>query len=215
MKIKNYGSRHRGSSIAQIMRIRNVFATFAVLAVIGCSCGAPKGDGKGDAAGESLAATVSNGVEVVCCSEDAINAPAYDPDGEWGSPFALNDGLANTMDGSPIVDAGAYSGDENGNYPGDKTKVYAVSLVNQSPDTVTVRSLHLPDSTFRVIWTGIKTYRPGVLSLFKLICDSAVTADDYRFVLTYEGDKYPPQVFHINLRPDILKLIEELDAKNQ
>lgn len=197
------------------MRKLNLCAVFTALIMIAMSCGRTKSSEANDTGDGSAPSAVSNGVEIEYSSVDAINAPAYDPNAEWGSPLALNDPLGSTMDGCPIVDDGAYSANADGIYPGDETKVYDIFLVNQSQDTITIKTLHLPDASFTVKWNGLQTYRPGVLSMFKLLCDSAVSVDDYRFVVTYEGDKYPPQVFHVNLRPDMWKMKEERESRNK
>lgn len=175
-----------------------------VLTAATASCGSSASSDNNEAAADTLA-TASNGVEIEYSSAEALNAPTYHPDAEWGSPLALQDGLTHTLDGFPCVELGAYS-------DGDKM-IYDVLLINQSTDTVTIQSIKLPDSSMEVNWNGSKTYKPGLMSIFKLVCDSAITRDDYRFILTYKGDKYPPQTFHINLRPDVLKLIAEREAQ--
>ena len=189
------------------MKKLNLNAVFTAFAMIFVSCGETKISEVNDAGYNSVSESQSNGVKVEYFSDDAINTPKYAPDNKWGSPLALGDGMTHSMAGFPIVDIGAY--------PDGYKMVYDILLVNQSTDTVTVSSVKVPGSYMRIDWHGAKTYYPGMLSGFKLVCDSGVTFDDYRFVLTYEGNKYPSQVFHVNLRPDILTMIAERDANNQ
>ncbi len=189
------------------MKNINIYAAFTVLTIMCSSCNGAKSDKAADVGGGLATSAVSNGVEIEYSSANAINAPEYDPDSDWGMPLALADGLNHSMDGFPIVDSGAY--------PDGGKIVYSIFLVNQGQDTVTISSIKLPDSSMTIDWTGVKTYRPGMLSIFKLVCDRGVMQDDYRFILTYEGDKYSPQVFHVNLRPDISEMIAEREAKNQ
>lgn len=189
------------------MKRLNLCAAITALIMITMSCGGTRSSEANDTGDDSATSAVSNGVEIVYSSADAINAPSYDPDAEWGSPLALGSQLSGSMAGFPIVESGAY--------PDGDRMVYGILLVNHSPDTVTVSSIKLPDSSMTVDWHGSKTYRPGVMSIFKLVCDSVIWHDDYRFILTYEGDKYPAQVFHVNLRPDLFKMMEELKSRNK
>lgn len=175
-----------------------------VLTAVTTSCAGSKSSDNNEAAADTLA-TTSNGVEIEYSSAEALNAPAYDPDAELGSPLALQDGLTQSWTAFPIVDVGAY--------PEGGKMVYDILIFNQSPDTVAVRSIKLPDNTMECFMEGLRVYKPGLLNKLQLKSDSAITMDDYRFILTYEGDKYPPQTFHINLRPDIHKLIAERDAQ--
>lgn len=173
-----------------------------VLTAATASCGSSASSDNNEAAADTLA-TASNGVEIEYSSSEALNAPAYDPDAELGSPLALEDVFSPYSNQVTISDVGAYS------LEGDNKMKYDVWLNNQSPDTITIKSIKLPDSTFELYWRGEKTYKPGLMSTFQLRADSAVAIDDYRFIITYEGDKYAPQVFHINLHPDLDKLVVE------
>lgn len=135
---------------------------------------------------------LDNGVKVVYSSP-------MDADTSGEGPLALLDPLAHDFNPVDIATIGAQSDGENG-------KKYQVSLIGQGSEEVTIESIILPDERFEVDWSGITKYKPGVLSTFTLKSKKAVKLDDYRFILTYKGDKYPPQTFHINLHPDINKL---------
>lgn len=182
--------------------MKHLKLTLLAIGIVITACGGTKSEEKEEAQSN----VVSNGVAVEYASADALNAPAYDPEAEWGTPFALADGLTHSMNGFPHVELGAYP--EGGKF------VYQVLMVNQSTDTVAVQSIKLPDGYMTVDWSGSREYRPGILSGFKLVCDSAVMRDDYRFIITYKDNKYPPQTFHLDLRPDAYKLLEERESNN-
>lgn len=186
--------------------IKLLLSTIVALSIVSCG-----GVNETETADSSEAATeispvrIPAGLKVEYSSIDALNASAYDSTAEWGSPLALGDGLANSMNGFPIVDVGAY--------PDNGKMIYDILIVNQSSDTVTIETIKLPGNSMEVNWEGRLTYKPGLLGKIQLRSDSAINSDDFRFILTYKDNKYPPQTFHINLRPDIHKLIAEREAQ--
>lgn len=149
--------------------------------------------------GQDKETIMDNGVKVVYSSPMAANTPKYDKSEKVDGPLALLDPLAHNFNPVDIATIGAQS-------DGDKGKKYQVSLIGQGSEEVTIESIILPDARFKVDWNGIAKYKPGVLSTFTLKSEKAIELDDYRFILTYKGGKYPPQTFHINLHPDINKL---------
>lgn len=75
------------------MKRINIYNAFAALAMICVSCGGAKSSEANDVGENTAAPSVSNGVEVVYSSSDAINAPAYEPEAEWGSPILIHNKL--------------------------------------------------------------------------------------------------------------------------
>lgn len=151
-----------------------------------------------DVSGQGNETILDNGVKVVYASPMAANTPGY-------GPMALLDPLAHSFNPVDIATIGGEPNGENG-------KLYRIALFNNSKDTVAIESVLLPDSRFEVVKCTIKRYLPHLTSDLVLKSNKAVKLDDYRFVLTYKGGKYPPQAFHINLHPDIIRLMEERDG---
>lgn len=158
-----------------------------------------------DVSSQGRETILDNGVKVVYSSPMAANTPKYDQSEIADGPLALLDPLARNFNPVDIATIGAQS-------DGDKGKKYQISLIGQGSEEVTIESIILPDARFKVDWNGIAKYKPGVLSTFTLKSEKAIELDDYRFILTYKGDKYPPQTFHISLHPDIYRLMEERDT---
>ena len=151
-----------------------------------------------DVSGQGNEKILDNGVKVAYSSPMAANTPG---DG----PMALLDPLAHSFNPVDIATIGGEPNGKNG-------KLYRIALFNNSKDTVAIESVLLPDSRFEVVKCTIKKYLPHLTSDLVLKSNKAVKLDDYRFVLTYKGGKYPPQTFHINLHPDIIRLMEERDG---
>ena len=198
------------------------FGYFNLSEVLGDSASTKAGlSGKEEAADDtekeqSTPATVtvssSKGVEIIYSSDEAAKAPKYDSSKKNDGPFSLIDPLiSSSMAAVGITDIGGWKFSED-----DDMKRYSVSIKNLSSDTVAIESIKLPDARFEVEWNGVVKYIPGLLSGFNLKTKEDVRLDDYRFILTYKGGKYPPQTFHINLHPDINKLrADRINGANQ
>lgn len=132
-----------------------------------------------DVSGQGNEKILDNGVKVVYASPMAANTPG---DG----PMALLDPLAHSFNPVDIATIGGEPNGENG-------KLYRIALFNNSTDTVAIESVLLPDSRFEVVKCTIKKYLPHLTSDLVLKSNKAVKLDDYRFILTYKGGKYPPQ----------------------
>lgn len=79
-------------------------------------------------------------------------------------------------------------------------KVYSLTLTSTAEDTVLIDSVELPDESFDA-QLYISKFFPGLLTSLNLLSDSAVTRENYRFVITYKNPEYSPQVFTVNLYP--------------
>ena len=64
-----------------------------------------------------------------------------------------------------------------------------------------IDSFEFPDTSFKVR-AGLPFYGDRYLSWVKLESDRPVNIKDYRFIINYKDNKYPPQTIHVNLYPD-------------
>ena len=160
-----------------------------------------------DTGDQKESTTTQKGIQIVYSSQEAIKAHKYTGSTEKKVPLTLIDPYNHSVTPVSMADIGASP------MPDGKGVYYMVNLLNQSQDTVSIESLRLPDARFSAQWTGLVKYIPTLFSGFILKADKGVKLDDYRFVITYKDNKYPPQTFHINLHPDEKKLIE--DGENQ
>lgn len=78
---------------------------------------------------------------------------------------------------------------------------YQEALFNASKDEVVIDSFEFPDTGFKVR-VGLPFYGDRYLSWVKLESDRPVNIKDYRFIINYKDNKYPPQTIHVNLYPD-------------
>ncbi len=143
---------------------------------------------------------MSDSVEIIYSSPEAAEASPYNEAEAYNHPLSLIETTNVYVTPVNIDDVGATA--SNGRIE------YSVTIINMTADTLEVESLKLPDSRFKAEWTGTKRYIPNLFTGFRLLTDSAISQHDYRFIITYKGDKYTPQVFHINLHPDVNKLKE-------
>lgn len=135
-----------------------------------------------------------NGYEysLIYDSENARNAPAF-KNGEIGSPLAVQDARKQYFKAVDTEDI--WGGYENG------VLTYSVALLNTSNDTIVIDSFEFPDTRFKAR-VGSPFYGKGYLSWVKLEPDSMVDIKDYRFIINYKNNKYPPQTIHVNFYPD-------------
>lgn len=144
-------------------------------------------------------------VEVIYSSKKSASAPAYDPQQKYDYPLSLIETTNPNVTPVSIDDVGAYK-------VGDITE-YRITLLNMTKDTVEIASVELPDDYFDACWDGMHRMIPGLYTGLKMRCDSAITVNDYRLIINYKNNRYPAQVFHVNLHPDVLKLKEEKAAR--
>ena len=139
-----------------------------------------------------------NEVVIEYDSPEAKNAPDYDPSVINFGPLSLIETL------NPYVTP-VNMDDVGGDKIGDKIR-YVVSVQNIVTDTIKIVKIQLPSSYFTAEWPGRTEYMPGLIGGLDLYADSAIEVKDFKFILTYEGDRYKPQVFHVNLHPNVWEL---------
>lgn len=92
---------------------------------------------------------------------------------------------------------------------GDKW-MYVLMWRNPSKeDTVFIKSVEFQDDCFDIQWNARDHYIPELSSGCWLWTDSVVAKKDYKIIITYQDQKYPPQVFHVNFYPDMASYNEE------
>lgn len=135
-----------------------------------------------------------NGYEysLIYDSENARNAPAF-KDGKMGVPLSVQDSRKRTLVAIDTDDISCSI--ENG------VLTYCLCLLNTTDDQVEIESIEFPDTRFKAR-VGCPVYSSGLLSWIKLETDSPVNIKDYRVIINYKGDKYPPETVHVNLHPD-------------
>lgn len=156
------------------------------------SCGSDSKSQKNDAGTE---ADSRDTVNIIYSSHEAASLPPYDSDKSYDCPLSLIETLNTTVTPVNIDDVGAYQS-------GGRME-YGITLINMTADTIHIESLKLPDDRFEARWNGPSRYIPRLYTGFRLTADSAESIKDYRFIITYKGNRYPQQAFHINLHPDV------------
>lgn len=138
-------------------------------------------------------------VKIVYDSPEADSAPKYAEGDKQEGPLGLLDlDYPNKTVTEGTCDVGAWKL--------DGTPQLTIWFTNPTEDTVRVAALHLPDHRFEAVWEGMPEYCPGLSCGFKLTADSVEYIEDYRIVLEYLDNQYPPQIFHLNIHPDLIKL---------
>ena len=87
-------------------------------------------------------------------------------------------------------------------------KDYCISIWNGTDDYLGIESIEVPDSRFEV--SVRKTwYKSSAWTFIDMVCDTVYSEPDYRIIVNFKDDMYPPQALHINLHPDINRLRAE------
>ncbi len=127
-------------------------------------------------------------VKPVYSSAVAIAAPDYSHAEPFNGPFGLVDyrtDMENHIDLYPYREAGGI--------------FYLPHFSNLSDDTVHVKEMHFEDNRLDAYWRGNGIIDPDIFACGPwLRVDSVFDKDNYKMVLVYENDQYPPQTFYIN-----------------
>ncbi len=126
-------------------------------------------------------------------SKNAQNTLPYKKGVKNDSPLSLKDCHSRRLEGTDIDDVWGMK--MNG------VPTYSVMLINTTNDSIVIESLELPDTRFKVS-LGTPVYEKGMLAPVTFFTDSLTNINDYRFIINYKGDKYPPQTFHVNFYRD-------------
>lgn len=177
----------------RICLIISIGILFAMNLALTSSCGsAAKNDNCGE---DSLTVRLEdNGYEyaIIYDSDNAKNAAPFREE-EKGEPLSVQDSRKHYFKAVDTDDISCCY--ENG------VLTYNVTLLNTSEDKVEIDSFEFPDTRFKAR-VGTPVYQEGLLSWVKLETDSRVNIKDYRFIINYKDNKYPPQTIHVNLYPD-------------
>lgn len=190
--------------------IRIISATLLSISVITLSsmygCGNATDNGAArESEGSPLAQDDNYEVKIVYDSELAKGVAPYEKGKTDKSPLSVLNFNTNSLTEVEIADLGFYDNQEK---TGKETLVWFKNITN---DTIPIEALHLPDHRFNAVWEGLNHYIPSLKCGFKISGDSIEqTISDYRIVITYRDKKYPPQAFHINLHPDIIKMRKDM-----
>lgn len=91
---------------------------------------------------------------------------------------------------------------------GEKTElgtIYQISVYNRSDDSLHIEKLWVEDPTLDgYIYEG--TWIKGLISWIKLRSDSAVSKENLHIGVAFKDNKFPPQIFRVNLHPNIYEL---------
>lgn len=126
-------------------------------------------------------------------SKNAQNALPYKKGEKYDSPLSLKDCHSRGLEETDIDDVWGMK--MNG------VPTYSVMLINTANDSIVIESIELPDTRFKVS-LGTPVYQKGMLAPVTFLTDSLANINDYRFIINYKGDKYPPQTFHVNFYRD-------------
>lgn len=141
--------------------------------------------------------TESDTVAIIYSSPRALNAASFDAGNLDKGPLSILDGSVERLVTVDIGNDGAY--DFNGK------KNYQIMVINNSPDTLEIESIELPDSYFKASFP-LKSLIPKAFTGIHLTADSARSLNDYRLIINFSDKKYPSQVIHTNLHPDLIRL---------
>lgn len=173
----------------------------ATILLLLTACSGTKNDSRNQPTDFLANVKIANGVKIVFSSPLAASAPDFDSASVASGPLTLLDTgkkfIDHRIDAVLIADVGAR---RNGDY-----MQYGATFMNATEDTLVFKSFEFPDSYFDAM-PSIDAMKPGMISGIYFRADSAIEVKDYKIVVTFEGDKYPPQTLHLNLYPDILKL---------
>lgn len=151
-------------------------------------------------------ATPSDDGEIKCitCARKAKDTVKRLKGQSDSGPLSLVD--LNTHSLTPVshLKVGAYK-ESNGYY------LYTIGLFNpDGNDTVTIKSISLPDGYFDAEWPGKSTLGPETAGFLRLWCKEPKTQENYSIVVTYDDNKYPDQAFSISLYPSGAQLYNEM-----
>lgn len=165
------------------------------------ACGGTKNDSLNQPNDSLANVKIANGIKIIFSSPTAASAPDFDSANITSGPLTLLDTgkkfIDHRNDAVLIADVGAR---RNGDY-----MQYGATFMNATEDTLVFKTFEFPDSYFDAI-PSTDAMTPKMISGIYFRADSAIEVRDYKIVVTFEGDKYPPKTLHLNLYPDILKL---------
>ncbi len=165
------------------------------------ACGGTKNDSLNQPADSLANVKIANGVKIIFSSPTAASAADFDSANVASGPLTLLDTgkkfIDPRNDAVLIADVGAR---RNGDY-----MQYGATFMNATEDTLVFKTIEFPNSYFDAM-PSTDAMTPKMISGIYFRPDSAIEVRDYKIVVTFEGDKYPPQTLHLNLYPDILKL---------
>lgn len=140
--------------------------------------------------------------EIIPSSDNALNAPSFLPGQSLTGPLELLDSHNPYMTATDIDNAVPTKN-------GDRW-MYTLMWRNPSKeDTVFIKSVEFQDDYFDIQWNARDHYIPELSTGCWLWTDSVVAKKDYKIIITYQDEKYPPQVFHVNFYPDMASYNEE------
>lgn len=140
--------------------------------------------------------------KMVYSSPAAKEAPRYD------SATYVNPGPLSLLE-STLHQVQPTDIDDNAPTPWFDGKInYIVSIKNVVDEWIGIDSIAFPDNRFE---TSLRSswFPSEVFTFIDMVCDTPYVEDDYRIVVYFMDNKYPPQVLHINLHSDYAKLRAE------
>ena len=184
-----------------MFNIKFIISTILVsIIILSCSNNGGKSNPADSGRDETTTSPERREVEVIYSLPEEISVKANDTDIKNTGPLMLVDLTGGTS--LTVLDGkGQSAAWQNGDM-----MVHKIWFHNPNEDTIRIKALCLPDSRFKAEWEGMADYFQGLSGGFVMTADSMELVRDYPIVLTFVDNQYPPQLFLLDLYPNMVEL---------
>lgn len=177
--------------------VRLLLFALLVVTMFACNGGGTKTESTTEASPDSILFTKG----VIFVRGEKYKPSNFEVSDTIGYPLVLLDDRKYGID--PNLDRVVV--DEVGGEKNEFGTIYQISVYNRSDDSLHIEKLWVEDPTFDgYIYEG--TWIKGLISWIKLRSDSAVSKENLHIGVTFRDNKFPPQIFRVNLHPNIYEL---------